>query len=371
MIHHQTSYHPLRRPNGVLVAGSLMAEGEGRGELMRRVLDVAPDWVLGGRVDRMRIILLREGQSERRFQERRLAYDPRDAVDEEVGGRNHHVRPSPPKVSAEDRPAPTRQGGRLACRRVFPEPGHECLVSWEHIGGLLAGQLAHPERLHQSHRLRCHAQVYEATAPHRIEELAAAMLGDPAFVAELHPLTDVLAARLGLALMLPSRPAHSPRRREPGVVLAGDRLVRVCAADDPTADGPPPRAMPRATELRDALTRGAGQRRTIPEHYLRPWELRRSRQEVVYDMHVLAHSSWLRRLLRRLRGPRLRRAELLRWEVMLSGKPIEEQLWSVRPPLADLSHPRVRKWAQEALGAAGYDAGAMVAEWEIYWRRKA
>jgi hypothetical protein len=371
MNHPQTSFRAVRRPNGLLSAGPLIADGERRDQFIRRVVETAPDWLpYGGRVERMRIILLRQGRFEPPFPKHRLP-DSLDLVDEEVAGLKQRGRGSPPAASVDDRPAPTHHGGYLASRRLFPEPGHECIVSWEHVGSLLAGQLAHPERLHPSHRLRCRAQVYEATAPHRIEELAAAMLGDPTLGAELHPLTDILAARLGLTVILPARlAAQAPRRNEPGVVIPGDRLVRISIADDPSADEPPPSALPEASGLRGPLPGEAGHRSTIPGRYLRPWELRRSREDAVYDMRVLAHYSWLRRLLRWLHGPRLSRAELLRWEVMLSGKSIEDQLWSVRPPLAGLTHPRVRGWVQAALTSAGYDPGVMMTEWEIYWRRK-
>jgi hypothetical protein len=358
MMNHQTSQRPLRRPNNFPAAGSPMADGRGRGQF----IEVAPDWLLGRSVDWTRIILLRRAQSERRVLEHWLSNAPN--LIQEVDALNQSGGPSPWEASVNDRPVSAPQGRRLTCRRMFPEPGQECIVSWEHASGLLAGRLAHSERLQKSHRLRCYAQVYEATAPYRIEELAAAILGDVALAAELHPLTDILAARLGLALA-PPQAVHPRHRRDPGVVLAGDRLVRVSAAEDPTADERPQHTVPRGARRPDALTR-----RTIPQCYLKPWELRRSRPEAMYDMHVLAHGGWLRRLWRRLRGPRLSRAELLRWEVMLSDKPVDEQLWGVRPPMAGLTHPRVREWAQKTLATAGYNPVAMLAEWEIFWRRK-
>ena len=33
-------------------------------------------------------------------------------------------------------------------------------------------------------------------------------------------------------------------------------------------------------------------------------------------------------------------------------------------------HPTVRRWAAETLAAAGYDPAHMLAEWEVFWRRK-
>jgi hypothetical protein len=257
MMHHQTRQRPLRRPNGFPAAGSLMADGRGRGQF----IEVAPDWLLGRSVDWTRIILLRRAQSERSLLGHWLSNAPN--LIQEVDALNQSGGPSPREASVNDRPVSAPQGRRLTCRRMFPEPGQECIVSWEHASGLLAGRLAHSERLQKSHRLRCYAQVYEATAPYRIEELAAAIFGDVALAAELHPLTDILAARLGLALA-PPQAVHPRHRRDPGVVLAGDRLVRVSAAEDPTADEPPQHTVPRGARRPDALTRRTGPRTTIP-----------------------------------------------------------------------------------------------------------
>ena len=243
MMHHQISQGRLRRPNGFPATGSLMLDGRGRG----RLIEVTPDRLLGRSVDLTGIILVHSARSEGGIPARWLSHSP--TVIQEVDGLNQDGRPGPREAPADDRPVSQPQGRRLACRRVFPEPGQECIVSWEQASGLLARRLAHPERLQKSHRLRCYAQVYEATAPHRIEELAAAILGDASLVAELHPLTAVLATRLGLTLTAPSQAIRPRPRRDPGVLLAGDRLVRVCAADDPTADEPPRHTIPRGTGL--------------------------------------------------------------------------------------------------------------------------
>jgi hypothetical protein len=364
MMNYQTSQRPPRRPNGFPAAGPLMADRKGYGQS----IEVAPDWQLGANVNWTRIIFLRSSQSERRVADHGLASSP--GVIQGVTDLNHHAGRHPREAQVNDRPVPAPQVRAVTCRRLFPEPGQECIVAWEHASGMLARRLAHPERLQKSHRLRCYAQVYEATGPHRIEELAAAIFGDAALAATLHPLTDVLAARLGLTLTPLQAIRPRQRRPDPGAVLAGDRLVRVSAAGDPTADGAPGQTIPPGAGRPAAITRPTGQRTTIPECYLSPWEFRRSRREAIYDMQVLAHAGWLRRLWRRLRGSRLSHAELLRWEIMLSDKPIDEQLWGVRPPMAALTHPRVRDWAQETLATAGYNPLCMLAEWEIFWRRK-
>jgi hypothetical protein len=269
---------------------------------------------------------------------------------------------------------------RVACRRLYPQPGQEVVVAWADARDLLAGQLAHPERLRDRHQLRCHAQVYEAMASQQREMLATAMLGDPSLAAMLHPLTDGWAARLGLAATLPPRSASPPQRREPGMVLAGDRLIRLLVADDPTRD-----SLLAQREARDRLPArvfapqaaapfqpapNATPCMKIPQQYLQPWEFRRTREEAIYEMHLAAEPGFWRRLFRALRGPTVSRRELLRWQIIMSGKSVADQLWGVRPPPGGLVHPKVRDWAARTLALAGYDPVLMLAEWEIYWRRK-
>lgn len=290
----------------------------------------------------------------------------------------------------------TVPSNRIPCRRLYPEPGQEILAVWRDVRDLLAGQLAHPERLRDTHRLRCHAQVYEALAPQRLEALATTVLGDASLAAMLHPLTEGLATRLGLATTMPQWAAHPPQRREPGVALAGDRFVRLLLAGDPTRDdvGKPAEARDRVP-ARDPSSQAASsqtaslqaaslqaappvpvaanspQRTAIPQQYLQPWEFRRSREEAIYQMHFSATAGWLQRLLRALRGPSVSRREFVRWQIMLSGKDADAQLWAVRPPIGGFGHPKVREWAARSLALAGYEPVVMLTEWEIYWRRKA
>jgi len=72
-------------------------------------------------------------------------------------------------------------------RRLLPEPGSRCLVRFGDFKPALAPQLAHPERLRDSHRLLCCVQVYEVTGVQRLETLAAAVLGDKARAGQLQP----------------------------------------------------------------------------------------------------------------------------------------------------------------------------------------
>jgi hypothetical protein len=276
---------------------------------------------------------------------------------------------------------------RMACRRLYPEPGQEVVVAWRDARDLLADQLAHPERLRDTHRLRCHAQVYEALAPQRREALATMVLGDASLASTLQPLTEGLAVRLGLAATIPQWAVQPPQRRDPGVALAGDRFIRLLLDDDPTRgnvvtpaearDRVPARApTPQASSLQPAapvpVAAASSPRRTaIPQSYLRPWEFRRSREEAIYQIHFSTTAGWFRRLLRALRGPSVSRREVVRWQIMLSGKDADAQLWAVRPPIGGFDHPKVREWAARTLALAGYDPVLMLTEWEIYWRRKA
>ena len=59
-----------------------------------------------------------------------------------------------------------------------------------------------------------------------------------------------------------------------------------------------------------------------------------------------------------------------KWQSLLAGKSLDEQLWAVRPPRGMIARPDVRDWARQTLERAGYDPRLMLAEWEIFWRRK-
>src|SRR5262249_14435449 len=108
---------------------------------------------------------------------------------------------------------------------------------------------------------------------------------------------------------------------------------------------------------------------TIPTQFLKPWEFRFSREEVLYDLN--RGPSFLGRLwagLRRLLGGWVFSRELRKWQVLLAGRNLDEQLWAVRPPKGGVSH--IRAWVERTLAAAGYDSRIMLTEWEIFWGRK-
>lgn len=258
-------------------------------------------------------------------------------------------------------------------RPLLPEPGRSLVVRWGDFRPLLFSQIAHPERLRENHRVAVQLQVYEVTRPQRLDDLAESLLGDRSRGGELAVMTDALAAHLALSGPLPPRaPGRLERLRQAPHVLAGhERVFRLTLASDPTGEAP---SLPAAEDPRAAGSAPAvppPRRESVPEAYARPWEFRRSREEVLYDMAAgRSLGGWLRSALSRFGVSFSRRQDFQRWQLLLSGKPLDEQLWAVRPPRGGLGDRLVREWAQHTLERAGYDPRTMTLEWEIYWRRK-
>ena len=254
-------------------------------------------------------------------------------------------------------------------RALLPEPGQWRVVCFGQYKQMLAPQLAHPERLRDAHRLPCHVQVYELLAPQKFDDLVAAIVGSSAASSELHSLTPQVVMQLQLAPLLPAPPRiPRPAQRESGVVLPGERLFRLRLASDPTADETEPQnpaLAPAAANIPPTL------KTSVPERFLKPWEFHLSREEALYDLSCAStFPGWLSGKLRRLVHCLAFRSELRKWQVLLSGKSIDEQLWSVRPPRRGLTHPFVQSWAKNAIELAGYDARNMLIEWQVFWRRK-
>ena len=61
---------------------------------------------------------------------------------------------------------------------------------------------------------------------------------------------------------------------------------------------------------------------------------------------------------------------LRRWQVLLKGKTVDDQLWGIDPPRGFSCMRVVRRWAKATLAQAGYEPNKMLLEWEIFWRRK-
>jgi hypothetical protein len=167
----------------------------------------------------------------------------------------------------------------------------------------------------------------------------------------------------------------------PGIVPAGARFMTLRVALDPTAEATPPlapQAPPPAaatTTSQDAIATAPASiatpalKTSVPEDFCKPWDLRLSRDEALYDMTLAtSRGAW-----RRLVDPLLNRVSgraMKKWHALLSGKTPDVQLWSVKPPKGAFDDPRIRRWAEQTLQLGGYDVAKMLLEWEIRWRRQ-
>ena len=131
-------------------------------------------------------------------------------------------------------------------------------------------------------------------------------VGSRASLSDVQPLTHALVMDLQLAPLL-SAPARIPpsARREPGVVLPGERVFRLQLANDPTADEPPPKTFESSAVVqppRDIPASAPVALKTaIPECFLKPWEFHASREEALYDLSCAStFPGWLGGKLRRL-----------------------------------------------------------------------
>jgi hypothetical protein len=301
---------------------------------------------------------------------------PRSSRQRKENGELNHAGPVTQPVAQNPKPVPYR--------KLFPDPGQRCVIRLGDFKSLLAPQLAHPERLRDTHRLACYLQVYEVAVAQRLESLAASALGDAGRVNQLRLITEPITQQLGLTSLLrnrPRAPGHFPR--EAGLLLPGERVFQLRLAQDPTADdaAPSERQSPVGFAAVESSTQGDvetpvrmpahGLKTTIPDRYMKPWEFKATRDEALYDMNVTAtFAKWSSSLSIWLKSWIRSRGEFKKWQVLLSGKNADEQLWAVRLPKGGVSHPAIRDWASKTLETAGYDPRTMLLEWEIFWRRK-
>jgi hypothetical protein len=252
-------------------------------------------------------------------------------------------------------------------RKLLPGSGQWRVVPFGAFKQMLALQLTHPERLRDTHRLPCQAQVFELTAPQQVDQVAAAIFGDAA-PGQLLPLTASAVLQLQLAPVLPP-PSRVPRSgpRTAGMLLPGDRVFHLHLANDPTAEEAEPQCPPEKTQPSSAVAL----KTTIPERFAKPWEFQATREEALYDL-ICASTFWgaLGGKLRRLIHWFAFRREFHKWQVLLNGRSADEQLWSVRPPRGGLTHRFVLAWAKKSIEVGGYDPRSMLTEWQIFWRRK-
>ena len=272
-----------------------------------------------------------------------------------------------------------QQTTSVSHRKLFADPGQWRVVWYGEFKEIIGPQLAHPERLKDTYRLPCYVQVLETERVVSIDELAKAYKSNNDRPARLYFLTDEIAAKLDL--VLPLRPAPPATRREPNTLLAHERVFRLLAANDPTIDvtnvkGRLETSSPKTeVELARAITSAPASpavspKESIPGSFIKEYEFKISREEALYDMHANPTlGARLRKFCRKLRILNVRN-ETLKWQTLLAGRTVDEQLWTVRPPAGMLTDPLVHDWASKTLAVGGYDAGKMVIEWEVFWRRK-
>jgi hypothetical protein len=259
-----------------------------------------------------------------------------------------------------------KQSNIVSYRKLFADPGQWRVLRWGEFKEILSPQLAHPERLRDTYRLPCYVQVVETEREVSISDLAGIYKSD-ARQARLYFLTDEIAGKLDLVLPLRAAPPqNSPRL--PNTLLPHERVFRLVIANDPTIDIANSKTKLQA-EVKGSET-GSTLKCVIPARFVKEWEFKISRDEALYDMNarstlgaLISKVGWRLRMVKR-------RNEFTKWQVLLTGKDTDEQLWAVRPPERGLTDPLVRDWARKTLELGGYDANKMIVEWEIFWRRK-
>ena len=303
-----------------------------------------------------------------------------------------------------------RAGGRSGLRCLLPRPGVQRAVCFGDFKNQLGAQLAHPERLRETHRLPCCVQLYRVTIAQPRIEVARRLLGGDASAADLLLFTPDVARRLQLPPPRRlARPLEKTTRESPWLE-AGEEIVELRVIHDHTQQAArDAHAGPRSEEsaeaaaplavatqrgapspLRNAARAPASEakpsaetapatdiqppsptlRTTVPARFLMSPDFRLTREEALFDMTVAASAHGALAALRRVARTFLRRGELKRWRALMDGRERDEQLWQERPPKVALTDRRSREWVQRALTLGGYDTEHMLREWELYWRRR-
>jgi hypothetical protein len=250
-------------------------------------------------------------------------------------------------------------------RELTPRSAQPRIVRFGEFKTMIGPQLLHPERLRDPHRLSCRVRVFECARKQRLDALAADVLDGAS--AQLLPLTPTLAARLDVNELVAPRRPHA-RDRDPGWAAPGDRVVHLSVLHDPTnvtwQD-----THPEAVTADSAVAASAvgHAKKSIPERFMAPWQFACSRDEAIYDLDQ--RIGW-RSVLARWLGLGTSARDMRKWQSLLAGRSFDDQLWAVRPPRGWRSNPDVRAWTRRTLEAGGYDANAMLREWDIYWQRK-
>jgi hypothetical protein len=279
-------------------------------------------------------------------------------------------REDPPAMSRPAAAAPERRGYRA----LFDEPGLRVTVAFGQFRAELGGQLDLPDRMRPEDDVECHLQVYEIEADMTASHLSAQALGQADAHVDLHPLTQGKAQRLGIADCFRSSQHPYETRASTRQLYRGQRLFRLRPALN---------AMAIETARRPQTNTQDHAKRQIPTAFNHPSLFRATREEVLYDMKSTLGTCrpdagpvarWLMivplRVIATVLAMVTSIGQMRKWRAMLGSKSLDQQLWSVTPPRGFTRHPTVRSWAGKTLATAGYDAAVMLAEWEIFWRRR-
>jgi hypothetical protein len=289
-------------------------------------------------------------------------------------GRLYERRQSTVRPVFDMRPVGLKRSSRPPIRPVVdPAAGPR----WLRLGewrAMLAPQLAQPDRLRDGHLLACALRVFEIGERMPADHVSKQLMNGAPRGAQVVRLTVDLAVRLSLEAV-----CEEDEQGSGAEALPGDRFLRIDVIEDPTraipaatatpspaaavaspspvpVSPPPPEAAPRAPA------------RTIPERFLGPWAFRLSREEASW--HAARDAAAPAGRLRAWCARWWHRADWRRWRSLLTGQPVDEQLWGVRPPRGAWRDAELQQWLRNTLAAAGYEAGTLAGEWEIYWRRK-
>jgi hypothetical protein len=251
-------------------------------------------------------------------------------------------------------------------RRLMPEPGIWKVVRYADFVDILSPQLQNPGRLQPGHQLACYVQVYELHAPcglTALEDKATAELGK---IGKIKLLSFDLCRQF--SFNLPRQPLALTDTRgnnSTGLLPAGARFITLRAAVDPTTE------QSQRTDARTELQQSHAkpQKLIVPTQTAKPWEICISRDEALYDLIAATSASWFRKLFWRL-SSRVASREIRKWQALLVGKSVEQQLWQVRPPKGALNCKRVRQWLTQTLQLGGFDVPRMSWEWELFWRQR-
>lgn len=321
----------------------------------------------------------------------RHAFELEPAFEAAVPGIGHSRPPQVPRarrrprvIDVDTRTAPPEEVARPEVRALYPPPGRRLDIRWANLREHLRGQVARPELLGDRHLLPVVLQVFEVLAPTRLRQLERCFVG----AGRLARL-DLATAR---ALRLKKPPSGLPEAdADPDALRAGDYVFTLTLLQDPTADArpaagtpgpepatgrpPPPSdpapASPATTAEPIHVSPQVPPEARIPARYRAPWVFQRNREDVLFDLDGrMGLTGVAARAWRFLRSRFGRRGRFYRWQTRLAGKSLDDQLWTVQPPAWGLDDPWVTDWAHHTLAAAGYDPGAMLDEWTIYWRRR-